>query len=108
VVSTPKHADCLQRKKQELVKLEHKVDTGLDRTLNALVGWVRTILTTDQKKTDFNPPMSNGPNKHAGMGLAQASPACLRVVKFVNHQVWEWKFESYIGTSNLVLLSLSC
>jgi hypothetical protein len=25
VVSTPKHADCLQRKKQELAKLEHKV-----------------------------------------------------------------------------------
>ena len=64
-----------------------KVDTGLDRTLNALVGWVRTILSTDQKKTDFNPQMSTGGNKHAGLGLAQASPACLRVVKFVNHQV---------------------
>lgn len=85
-MSTPKHADCLHRKKQELAKLEHKVDTGLDRTLNALVGWVRTILSTDQKKTDFNPPMTNGPNKHV-TGLAQASPACLRVVKFVNHQV---------------------
>jgi len=64
-----------------------QVDTGLDRSLNALVGWVRTILSTDQKKSDFNPPMSTGPNKHAGLGLAQASPACLRVVKFVNHQV---------------------
>jgi recyclin-1 len=63
------------------------VDTGLDRTLNALVGWVRTILATEQKKTDFNPPMTTGSSKHAGMGLAQASPACLRVVKFVNHQV---------------------
>ena len=31
--------------------------------------------------------MSTGSNKHAGLGLAQASPACLRVVKFVNHQV---------------------
>lgn len=64
-----------------------QVDTGLDRSLNALVGWVRTILSTDQKKSDFNPPMATGPNKHAGLGLAQASPACLRVVKFVNHQV---------------------
>jgi hypothetical protein len=71
----------------ELAKLEHKVDTGLDRTLNALVGWVRTILSTDQKKSDFNPQMSTGPNKHANLGLAQASLACLRVVKFVNHQV---------------------
>jgi hypothetical protein len=74
--------------------LELKIDTGLDRTLNALVGWVRTVLSTDQKKTDFNPPMLTGSNKHAGMGLAQASPACLRVVKFVNHQVFILCFDS--------------
>ena len=33
VVSTPKHADCLHTKKSELEKLEHKLDTGLDRYL---------------------------------------------------------------------------
>ena len=61
-------------------KLEMKLDTGLDRTLNALVGWVRTILSQEQKKTDFNPT--------SGMAaLVSASPACSRVIKFVNYQV---------------------
>lgn len=31
VLSTPKHNDCLQRKKGECEKLERKLDTGLDR-----------------------------------------------------------------------------
>lgn len=80
VASTPKHADCLQRRKAEMEKLETKLDTGLDRTLGALVGWVRTILNQEQRKTDFNPPSGT-------QALVSASPACSRVIKFVNYQV---------------------
>jgi len=75
VVSTPKHADCLHTKKSELEKLEHKLDTGLDRSLAAAAGWVKTILSADQKKTDFNP--------QGGEALPVASGACLRVVRWV-------------------------
>ena len=53
--------------------------SGLDRTLSAVAGWVKTILTTDQKKTDFNPVSEQ-------TALATTSPACLRVVKFVKAQ----------------------
>ena len=80
VASTPKYGDCLQRKKNELEKLEHKLDTGIDRTLSALAGWVQTILRTEQQKTDFNPVS-------AKLALNTTSSACLRVVKFVNYQV---------------------
>ena len=85
VASTPKHADCLAKKKNELEILERKIDAGVDRSLNALVGWVKTILTTEQKKSDFNPPI---PSK----GMSAAPPttstiACNRVVKFINYQV---------------------
>ena len=85
VASTPKHADCLAKKKNELEVLERKIDAGVDRSLNALVGWVKTVLTTEQRKSDFNPPI---PSK----GMAAAPPttsttACNRVVKFVNYQV---------------------
>ena len=80
VASTPKYGDCLQKKKTELEKLEHKLDTGIDRTLSALAGWVKTILSTEQKKTDFNPVSAKS-------ALNTSSPACLRVVKFVNYQV---------------------
>jgi hypothetical protein len=104
VASTPKHADCLTKKKNELEILEKKVDAGLDRSLNALVGWVRTILTTEQRKSDFNPPI---PSK----GMSAAPPttsttACVRVVKFVNYQVDKIK-ESLDGKNiELVLYEL--
>jgi len=75
VVSTPKHGDCLHTKKSELEKLEHKLDTGLDRSLAAAAGWVKTILTSEQKKTDFNP--------QGGEALPVASSACLKVVRWV-------------------------
>ena len=78
VASTQRHSDCLQKKKTELEKLEHKLDTGLDRTLNAVTGWVRTILGQEQRKTDFNPTSQ-------AMMLTTASSACTRVVKFVSH-----------------------
>jgi hypothetical protein len=80
VSATPKQNDCLQRKKNEQEKLEQKLDSGLDRTLSALVGWVRVILQQEQKKTDFNPSSA-----HAG--LTTASSACLKVVRFVMSQV---------------------
>ena len=79
VVSTPLHGDCLTRKKTELDKLEFKIDAGLDRTLSAVAGWVKNILVTEQRKTDFNPLSEQ-------TALATSSPACLRVVKFVNYQ----------------------
>ena len=74
VVGTPRHADCLQTKKNELEKLELKMDTGLDRTLATIAGWVKSILTTEQKKTDF-------------LTEDMTTTACSRTVKFVNYQV---------------------
>ncbi len=78
VVGTPRHSDCLQKKKNELEKLEHKLDAGLDRTLAALAGWVKTVLGQEQRKSDFN--------STSGGALTTASSACTRVVRFVSHQ----------------------
>ena len=85
VASTPKHADCLSKKKKELEKIEQKIDAGIDRSLSALVGWVKTLLTSTQMKSDFNPSIP-------GKGMNSAPPttsttACNKVVKFVNYQV---------------------
>ena len=75
VVSTPKHGSCLHTKKQELEKLEGKLDQGLDRALAAAAGWVKTILTAEQKKTDFNPVEADI--------LPAASSAAQRAVRWV-------------------------
>jgi len=75
VVSTPKQALCLQTKKNEWEKIELKLDTGLDRSLAAVAGWIKTVLATEQKKTDYNPL--------GGEAIAVASGACMKVVKWV-------------------------
>ena len=49
-------------------------DLILIRTLNSIVGWVKTILQQEQKKSDFNPTGSA-----SGAPLATASSACVRV-----------------------------
>ena len=78
-------------------KLEIKLDLGLDRTLSALAGYVKHVLTSEQRKTDFNPPSEQ-------MALATSSPACLKVVKFVNGQVE--KVRDCIDGKNIELVLL--
>jgi len=53
--STPLHSDCLQRKKSVLEQLESKLETGIDRSLTAIVGHIKVTLQTEQKKSDFKP-----------------------------------------------------
>lgn len=53
--STPKYGDCLLKKRELRENLESKIDTGLDRAVASICGWVRIILATEQKKTDFRP-----------------------------------------------------
>lgn len=40
-------------------QVEGKLDQGLDRTLNAVIGWVKLYLQNEQKKTDYNKPDSD-------------------------------------------------
>uniref|UniRef100_A0A6M2DSW5 Exocyst complex component 5 n=1 Tax=Xenopsylla cheopis TaxID=163159 RepID=A0A6M2DSW5_XENCH len=55
IVSTPKYADFLQKKRFLIEGLEMKLDNGLDRSLNAILSWVRNCLQNEQKKSDFRP-----------------------------------------------------
>lgn len=80
VVSTPRHAECLQRKKTILDGLEAKLETGVDRSLAAIVGYVKVTLQTEQKKSDFKPETDDV------AVVAMASPACVKVCRFVASQ----------------------
>ncbi|XP_045120957.1 exocyst complex component 5-like isoform X1 [Portunus trituberculatus] len=77
VISTPKHGDCLQKKKQLGSTLEQKLDLGLDRTLSAIVSYVRHVLTVEQKRTDFKPEDDD-------MLITNVTVACQRVVRYIN------------------------
>lgn len=72
VESTTKYTDCLSKKRIMLDQIESKLDTGLDRSINALIGWIKVYLQNEQKKSDFRPETDVD---------TVASPACLNVVQ---------------------------
>lgn len=45
----------MANKDRILLNIESKLDTGLDRAINAIIGWVKTYLQSEQRKTDFKP-----------------------------------------------------
>ncbi|KAK5886237.1 hypothetical protein CesoFtcFv8_017290 [Champsocephalus esox] len=80
ISSSPKLAECLQKKKEVIEQMEVKLDTGIDRTTNCMVGQMKHILTTEQKKTDFRPEDENNV-------MIQYTTACSKVCAYVSRQV---------------------
>ncbi|KZC11283.1 Exocyst complex component 5 [Dufourea novaeangliae] len=78
VISTPKHGDCLLKKKNALDQIDMKLETGLDRSINAIVGWVKVYLQNEQRKTDFKPETDVD---------TLSTPACLTVVQYVTAMI---------------------
>jgi len=46
----------VQRKRDQILRnVEEKVNLGLERQINSIIGYVRFILNTEQKRSDFRP-----------------------------------------------------
>uniref|UniRef100_A0A2I3RQW7 Exocyst complex component 5 n=1 Tax=Pan troglodytes TaxID=9598 RepID=A0A2I3RQW7_PANTR len=80
ISSSPKLSECLQKKKGIIEQMEMKLDTGIDRTLNCMIGQMKHILAAEQKKTDFKPEDENNV-------LIQYTNACVKVCAYVRKQV---------------------
>ncbi|KAG8184683.1 hypothetical protein JTE90_013076 [Oedothorax gibbosus] len=78
VISTPKHSDCLQKKKKTIEEMEVKLHTGLERCITSILGWVKFLLQSEQKKTDFKPE-----SEMATFDADMSTTACRSVVKFI-------------------------
>ncbi|KOX77029.1 Exocyst complex component 5, partial [Melipona quadrifasciata] len=78
VVSTPKHGDCMLKKKLVLDQIDMKLEMGLDRSINAIIGWVKVYLQNEQRKTDFKPETDVD---------TLSTPACLTVVQYVTGMI---------------------
>uniref|UniRef100_A0A4W5N082 Exocyst complex component 5 n=1 Tax=Hucho hucho TaxID=62062 RepID=A0A4W5N082_9TELE len=78
--SSPKLTECLHKKKEVIEQMEVKLDTGIDRTLNCMLGQMKHILATEQKKTDFRPEDENNV-------MIQCTAACSKVCVYVSRQV---------------------
>lgn len=64
----------MQKKRYMLEQIENKLEAGLDRSINALVSWVKVYLQAEQKKSDFKPDTDVD---------TVASSACLFVVQTI-------------------------
>jgi recyclin-1 len=71
VLSTPKHGECLKKKRDLSEQLEFKLNNGLEKSLSAIVGWVKFILQSEQKKIDFKPETED-------LVLATTTPVCIK------------------------------
>ncbi|XP_015262374.1 PREDICTED: exocyst complex component 5 [Gekko japonicus] len=80
VSSSPKLSECLQKKKDITEQMEVKLDMGIDRTLNCMIGQMKHILAAEQKKTDFKP-------EDEVNVLIQYTNACSKVCAYVRKQV---------------------
>uniref|UniRef100_A0A674HBR3 Exocyst complex component 5 n=1 Tax=Taeniopygia guttata TaxID=59729 RepID=A0A674HBR3_TAEGU len=80
ISSSPKLSECLQKKKDIIEQMEVKLDMGIDRTLNCMIGQMKHILAAEQRKTDFKPEDENNV-------LIQYTNACVKVCGYVRKQV---------------------
>ncbi|KAI1714258.1 exocyst complex component sec10 domain-containing protein [Ditylenchus destructor] len=72
-----------KRRDQTLGNTEERLNLGMERQLNAVIGYVRHVLQTEQKKADFRPEEDD----LANMDISVMSPACSTVAKFLSRVV---------------------
>ncbi|XP_017767696.1 PREDICTED: exocyst complex component 5 [Eufriesea mexicana] len=78
VISTPRYGDSMLKKKVALDQIDMKLETGLDRSINAIIGWVKVYLQNEQRKTDFKPETDVD---------TLSTSACLTVVQYVTGMI---------------------
>jgi hypothetical protein len=76
-------AECLEKKKVNLEQIEIKLDSGIDRALDTIVGWVRVILQNEHSKREFFRADSFNDMERPDM----ISSACVKSIRFLNNQV---------------------
>ncbi|XP_033115863.1 exocyst complex component 5-like [Anneissia japonica] len=84
ISSSPMYSQCVQEKREIKEQMEGKIENGLDRTLNCWCGWIKHILSAEQKKSDFKPDSEEMPTE-------LSTPACAKVLKFVDQQAAKLK-----------------
>jgi len=78
VSSSPKYSDCIQNKKKIRETMEIQLDTGIDKCLLSIIGWMKNILKSEQKRNDFStdlPPQQ------------QCTNACSILCKYVKKAI---------------------
>ncbi|VDN23321.1 unnamed protein product [Gongylonema pulchrum] len=80
VSDTPVEDVCAKKQSDCLRNVENRINLGLERQLNVVVGYIRFLLSNEQKKTDFRPEDEN-------QQVTAMSCACAVVVKYLTAEV---------------------
>nr|XP_027203629.1 exocyst complex component 5-like isoform X1 [Dermatophagoides pteronyssinus] len=78
ISSTTKYSECIKRKREVYQQMEAKLNQGLEKSIASIIGWIKYLLQTEQKKTDFKPEQGNDDI------IPTSTIACNKVVKFIN------------------------
>uniref|UniRef100_F1KXG8 Exocyst complex component 5 n=1 Tax=Ascaris suum TaxID=6253 RepID=F1KXG8_ASCSU len=76
IKDTQVEVSCTKKRDDCLHSVEGRLNLGLERQLNALIGYVRFLLSSEQKKSDFRPDDEN-------QQVTVMSNACSLVVKYI-------------------------
>ncbi|KAI6214496.1 hypothetical protein M3Y94_00275400 [Aphelenchoides besseyi] len=76
VKDTAVEESVINKRDGTLRNVENQINLGLERQINAFVGYVRYLLNTEQKKSDFKP-------EDESRGIITMSTACSSVVRYV-------------------------
>jgi len=102
ISASPKLGECIEKKSAALEQIELKLDEGLDRSIETIVGWVKLVLQAEQNKKEYFKLETFNENDV----LNAVSPACSKIVALVNLQTAKMK-DSIDGKNNeAVLLEL--
>lgn len=80
ISSTAQHTACVEKKTTVMQQMEHKIENGLDRLLTSMVGYIKHVLATEQKKSDFRP-------EGELLQMALFSTACEKVMAFCEKHI---------------------
>uniref|UniRef100_A0A0N4ZRT5 Exocyst complex component 5 n=1 Tax=Parastrongyloides trichosuri TaxID=131310 RepID=A0A0N4ZRT5_PARTI len=72
--------ECVKAKNSTLRTLETRINVGIEKQINAITGYIRYILSTEQKKTDFKP---DDESQHDNITITSA---CELLCRYINNQ----------------------
>ncbi|XP_065661360.1 exocyst complex component 5 isoform X2 [Hydra vulgaris] len=78
VGSSTIYGECALKKKQLVDNLESKLNSGMERVLSSMVNYMKFLLNSEQKKSDFRPDGEDG-----AMTQTSACISCCRYIKIL-------------------------
>jgi len=88
--SSPKFSDCNQRKRKIRDQIEMKLDSGIDKCMTSIIGWMKNILKSEQKRQDF---LSND------ISALECTNACKKLCGYV--EIVTKKFRESLDGNNV-------